>query len=129
MESQQQQHQQQLKMQSRGTQTPVSVARERRKLMWKARISFASDPPARIVRASAPPPKNWYASLLFPLDSISFFDSIQEPLDWNRYLVTMILFADVCISNLTILISRKSKLTDSIKSSYTDTIRLIRIKT
>ena len=61
LESQQdlQQHQE-LQMQSRGTQTPVSVARERRKLMWKARISFASDPPARIVRASAPPPKNWY---------------------------------------------------------------------
>lgn len=64
LESQQdlQQHQE-LQMQSRGTQTPVSVARERRKLMWKARISFASDPPARIVRASAPPPKNWISTI------------------------------------------------------------------
>ena len=68
-QQQQQQHQQQLRMQSRGTQTPVSVARERRKLMWKARISFASDPPARIVRASAPPPKNWYTCTTF----LSFF--------------------------------------------------------
>lgn len=51
----------------RGTQTPVSVLRERRRLIWKARISFSSscqcsltarttpddDQPIRIIKASA----------------------------------------------------------------------------
>ena len=48
--------------QERGTQTPVSVSRERRKLIWKSRISFSSpcspagnsqSQPIRIVKASA----------------------------------------------------------------------------
>lgn len=44
--------------QERGTQTPVSVSRERRRLIWKARITFSApchvhDQPVRIVKASA----------------------------------------------------------------------------
>ena len=39
----------------KGTQTPVSVSRERRLLMWKARISFMnkSSDPIRVVKSSA----------------------------------------------------------------------------
>ena len=55
----------------RGTQTPVSVSRERRRLIWKSRISFSPscqctlspsssshDEPIRIVKASSPANNN-----------------------------------------------------------------------